>query len=634
MTSPSAGTVPVRAQPGPEGDLTRHAFDSAFYLEANPDVRAAGLDPLDHYIGNGWREGRDPAPWFSILDYLTANPDVAAQGMEPFGHYLREGHQAGRRLFSAVDPKQAGPPSHGPDLDAVRREFDSVFYLTRQPDAAVPGEQAFNHYLEIGWKDGRDPNGWFSTRRYLETHPDVAVNGINPFVHYVLTGRREGRDLGQSLGFRPDLIRNSAGFEALVQALAHAVPDREASADVYLRSRLADASPGQAIHVTVSHDNYTETLGGVQLCLRLEAEALKAEGRALIHLFPGQSTSVVDVDRKVSRMGVLVGEVFAGYHDAETIGRALASVINGREATLAVHSLIGHRVEDLIAVVGPLAFRETFYWLHDFSSLCANYALLRNDAIFCGAPPPESIACEICAYGERRQVQLAAHLAFMDAVNPTVISPSESALSLWRSRFPWREPRAVVSPHARLVPAPRRRPGSEVDAHTADRPLRVGFLGMPTIHKGWPVFARLVRRLAGDPRYEFHHLAKSSEDLPGLIWTEVEPSQDNATPMIEAVRDRQLDVALIWSLWPETFCFAAYEALAGGAVIVTNPDSGNVQDLVRKLNHGAIIEDDGVLDALLDAGDLMKFRRDGPSLYAPALAYSRMTADLILGAAT
>lgn len=634
MTSPSAGTNPMPAQPGPEADLTRHAFDGAFYLEGNPDVRDAGLDPLDHYISNGWREGRDPAPWFSILDYLAANPDVAAQGVEPFGHYLREGNQAGRRLFSRVEAAEACPPSQAPDLELVRQEFDSVFYLTHQTDGSVRGERAFEHYLDMGWKDGRDPNAWFSTRLYLETHPDVAINGVNPFVHYVLTGRGEGRDLGQSLGFRPDLIRNSAGFEALVQNLARAVPDREASADIDLRSRLADVSPGRPIHVTVSHDNYTETLGGVQLCLRLETEALKAEGHALIHLFPGRSTSVVDIDRKVSRMGVLVGEVFAGYHDAETIGRALASVIDGREATLAVHSLIGHRVEDLVAVVSPLAFRETFYWLHDFSSLCANYALLRNDAIFCGAPPPESLACEICTYGERRQVQLAAHLAFMDAMNPTILAPSESALSLWRSRFPWRERRGVVRPHARLVPARRRRSRVQTDPDTAIGPLRIGFLGMPTIHKGWPVFARLVRRLAGDPRYEFHHLAKSTEPLPGLIWTEVEPSQDNATPMIEAVRDRQLDVALIWSLWPETFCFAAYEALAGGAVIVTNPDSGNVQDLVRKLNQGAIVEDDVVLDALLDAGDLMKFRRSAPSLYAPALAYSGMTADLILGTAT
>lgn len=34
------------------------AFDAAAYLEANPDVAAAGVDPAEHYLNHGWREGR------------------------------------------------------------------------------------------------------------------------------------------------------------------------------------------------------------------------------------------------------------------------------------------------------------------------------------------------------------------------------------------------------------------------------------------------------------------------------------------------------------------------------------------------------------------------------------------------
>ena len=33
-------------------------FDAELYLEANPDVRAAGVDPIQHYLTHGYSEGR------------------------------------------------------------------------------------------------------------------------------------------------------------------------------------------------------------------------------------------------------------------------------------------------------------------------------------------------------------------------------------------------------------------------------------------------------------------------------------------------------------------------------------------------------------------------------------------------
>ena len=41
-------------------------FDSTFYLRANPDVAAAGMDPLEHYLVQGFREDRLPHPDFDL----------------------------------------------------------------------------------------------------------------------------------------------------------------------------------------------------------------------------------------------------------------------------------------------------------------------------------------------------------------------------------------------------------------------------------------------------------------------------------------------------------------------------------------------------------------------------------------
>ena len=48
-------------------------FDRQYYLERNPDISQAGVDPLNHYIEFGWMEGRSPSPHFQINQWLASN---------------------------------------------------------------------------------------------------------------------------------------------------------------------------------------------------------------------------------------------------------------------------------------------------------------------------------------------------------------------------------------------------------------------------------------------------------------------------------------------------------------------------------------------------------------------------------
>lgn len=71
-------------------------FDKDWYRSKNPDVAAAAVDPVWHYILCGAREGRDPGPSFSTSGYLRCNPDVAAASLNPLYHFLRYGAKEGR----------------------------------------------------------------------------------------------------------------------------------------------------------------------------------------------------------------------------------------------------------------------------------------------------------------------------------------------------------------------------------------------------------------------------------------------------------------------------------------------------------------------------------------------------------
>lgn len=86
----------------------RQEFDAAFYLRQNPDVAATGMDPFQHYLWTGWREGRDPNPGFSTAYYLQSNEDVRASGVNPFVHYVTRGRAEGRRAHPLEDGDEPG----------------------------------------------------------------------------------------------------------------------------------------------------------------------------------------------------------------------------------------------------------------------------------------------------------------------------------------------------------------------------------------------------------------------------------------------------------------------------------------------------------------------------------------------
>lgn len=87
-------------------------FDATYYITQNPDVGATGIDPLQHYLESGAKEGRSPHPFFDTQYYLDQNPDIDATGMNPLQHYLEYGSAAGQEcslIFSIAHYYQKHP---------------------------------------------------------------------------------------------------------------------------------------------------------------------------------------------------------------------------------------------------------------------------------------------------------------------------------------------------------------------------------------------------------------------------------------------------------------------------------------------------------------------------------------------
>lgn len=75
-------------------------FDKRWYKKQNACILKGCLDPIEHYLSSGWKQGFAPGPKFDGNAYLRAYPDVDLAGMNPLLHYERFGKKEKRSIFT------------------------------------------------------------------------------------------------------------------------------------------------------------------------------------------------------------------------------------------------------------------------------------------------------------------------------------------------------------------------------------------------------------------------------------------------------------------------------------------------------------------------------------------------------
>ena len=697
--------------PDVTGDLLRHYmsigwkegadpapwFSTAFYVEANPDVVEAGLNPFYHYVQHGraegrpiapaspldngrsweieairrgmdeafyaqqlraanielrgmepaihyWREGAslglDPAKDFSTSHYLASHADVAATRVNPFAHYLEEGRKEGRSAAApqapSVEqeeaPKTSKRPAKDHDRSLIGSAFDAEYYLAANADVAEAGVDPLDHFMTSGWREGRNPNLWFSVTHYLDFYPDIASAGINPFLHYLMAGKSEGRLPRHDLGFRYDIIASLQPLEQrIAEARAWSKPPRPSPVEKLRKAldRLRRLET-KGLYLSASHDDFTANVGGVQLVLMRESVAVDELGFDHLHLFPVSVIPVAEMEVRDPVLGVVLNRERLGYFRSTDVEKALACIAPRlRSSPFAIHSLIRHNSEVLVRLLKAAGCNSGWYWVHDYSSICTGYTLLRNDVEFCGAPEPTSTACSLCVYGSQRVKQMQAHELLFNELDLTVLAPSESALDVWKAGVSVSAPARV---HEHLSFRLEKKVSAVKKAKLSSGPLRIAYVGQSVSHKGWLAFKDLALKFGKDPRYEFHHVGKDPTPGVPVKFTEVAVRPDDLDKMVRTLRDLEIDVAFLWSLWPETFCIAAAEALQAGAAVFTFKDSGNVAAIVRKTGFGEVFGSEAELERLFETGDVIQLA--GARRPAGVTGtFSRMTADFVKGAA-
>ncbi|MEA2937265.1 MAG: hypothetical protein QOC56_769 [Alphaproteobacteria bacterium] len=117
-------------------------FDGNWYLDKNPDVASAGMNPLEHYLRYGSDEGRAPNRLFNPAWYreMYLNPYAGRfSNIEPFTHYVTVGFARSRLpLFSlralAKATIKLTPYGPAPYVEALRTGQNIHVLLKHRPD--------------------------------------------------------------------------------------------------------------------------------------------------------------------------------------------------------------------------------------------------------------------------------------------------------------------------------------------------------------------------------------------------------------------------------------------------------------------------------------------------------------------
>ncbi|MFN7229192.1 MAG: glycosyltransferase family 4 protein [Synechococcaceae cyanobacterium] len=131
-----------KPQPLSPTQLALESFDREYYAENNPDISADINDLFDHFMQQGWKEGRNPSAEFSTSFYLTRYPDVKQAGINPFVHWLVHGQQEGRQA-TPLDPTALQsifnilPKKSISDLDRKRLQTLGIWWLSEGKDELV-----------------------------------------------------------------------------------------------------------------------------------------------------------------------------------------------------------------------------------------------------------------------------------------------------------------------------------------------------------------------------------------------------------------------------------------------------------------------------------------------------------------
>ena len=393
------------------------------------------------------------------------------------------------------------------------------------------------------------------------------------------------------------------------------------------------------IVIACSHDNYLETAAGVQIYMNNERKAFSLRSVSYLQIHPQTPVSLYapidDILLNVCLNTELICTVTA--KEFIRLGGMLARQNNVECVGVIIHHLLNWSLQVLDQFLREINNEKLFFWLHDYYICCPQVNLLRNDKEFCNKPDIESNSCMICMHGNMRRSNSEHLKLFLNKYHFTFLAPSKVVRSIIVSEYPELKDKIIVSHLLNIIKRENKRDRVLKDLNDPLYKLKIAYLGVPKRYKGWDTWRLFVDSSVSSP-YKCVYLSTEKVSVPEEHIYINALNNNNKDSIINLLIRHKVDIVILWSIWPETFSFTLYEAIAAGCFIITNPLSGNIAAYVRENSCGIVLKSEKDLISLFEEPQqlrklLIEFHQGNinysdliPNIYTATLLFKEQSA--------
>lgn len=421
--------------------------------------------------------------------------------------------------------------------------FDCNYYLSEYEDVKNAKIDPYFHYLNYGWKEGRNPSKSFNTLFYLNEYKDVKDANVNPLIHFLKNGKKENRKTNFDITYCKKYFLNKKINVVFDHGLG-------GGADLYFEKNLAK-------NISVN-----DALLRVQYYLDKKEYAIKIYDRNGLEKDINRITFEVinDLLFKINIEKIIVNNL-VGYPKL----KAILDLIN----EIKIHSKT----------------KQVVFKVHDYYCLCPSYFLLDKNKKYCGVQSNE-IICKQCLDSfefkpydiengfnitEWRMIWKEFLIKTVDVVEVF----SETSKTIIENNYAEVSSKIILKPHkTNAIPTNK---------------LRIGIIAYLSEAKGANVIKECLEYVE-ENNINFISFVLFGENPLGIKSDFlIETGKYERNKLFELLVANNIDAIIIPSIWPETFSYTTSEAISINYPVFCF-DIGGQAEQVKKYKNGYILE--------------------------------------------
>lgn len=255
--------------------------------------------------------------------------------------------------------------------------------------------------------------------------------------------------------------------------------------------------------------------------------------------------------------------------------------------------------------------------LHDYYLCCTGTNLLRNGEAYCHST---RLGGEQCLHCDVYHRSLPRERLLWQMIAPRInrvsfIAPSQIAMSIFLRFHPEIQhdiqEKCLVLPHQEKEGYYK----ENLRQISDNEKLRVAYIGSASTIKGWSLWTNLVDSYPDD--YEYYVFNGNGVVHKNERNVEVNFTNQDLNAMTIALRKYSPHIAVIASIWPETYSYTYYEAISANCFIVTHKDSGNIAWQVNENGNGVVLSGSQGMLAFFSCPDRVRDRVNAYRLSSP-----------------